>query len=105
MNKQKGQRFRDPNDFALSCRIFVGNLASERTSKEEVTKLFSQYGEIIDIVIRKSFGFIQFDTPQAAQKAIQCENGRLLGGLHLGIFIIYSFYISLYFNIARCVNN
>ena len=81
----RGGRYRDPSDYALSCRIFVGNLASERTSREELTKLFSKYGGIVDIVLRKSFGFIQFDTPKAAKDAIEYENGRLLGGLNLGM--------------------
>lgn len=85
MTNQRGTRFRDPNDYALSCRIFVGNLASERTSREELTDVFSKYGKIVDIVIRKSFGFIQFDNPQSAQDAIKFENGRLLGGLNLGM--------------------
>jgi RNA recognition motif-containing protein len=81
-------RFRDPNDFTLSCRIFVGNLASERTSRDELTEVFSKYGEIVDMVVRKSFGFIQFDTPEAAKSAIDGENGRLLGGLHLGMKLL-----------------
>lgn len=39
----------------------------------------------MDVVIRKSFGFIQFDTPQGAKDAIAGENGRLIGGLKIGI--------------------
>lgn len=86
-NNNRG-RFRDPNDFTLSCRIFVGNLASERTSRDELREVFKKYGDIVDIVLRKSFGFVQFDTPEAAMKAIEGENGRLVGGLHLGMFVV-----------------
>ncbi len=71
-------------DFDLSCRIFIGNLASEKTSKEELEEVFSKYGRIVEIVLRKSFGFIQFDNPQAAQDAIAHENGKTLGGLRVG---------------------
>jgi RNA recognition motif-containing protein len=84
-NQNRGNRFRDPSDRALSCRIFVGNLASEKASPEQLRNLFAKYGEIVDIVIRKSFGFIQFDNPQAAKDAIEFENGRLFAGLHLGM--------------------
>lgn len=69
-----------------NCRIFLGNLASERTSPAELKEIFSKYGKVNDdIVLRKSFGFIQFDTPQAALDAIAGENGRLIGGMRLDL--------------------
>jgi hypothetical protein len=72
---------RQPN-----CRIFLGNLASEKTSKEELHRIFSKYGKIIeDIVIRKSFGFIQYDNPESARAAIEGENGRVIGGMKLDL--------------------
>jgi RNA recognition motif-containing protein len=68
-----------------NCRIFLGNLASERTSKEELQRIFSKYGEIVeDIVMRRSFGFIQYDNPDSASAAIAGENGRMIGGMRVG---------------------
>eukprot|EP00005_Dracoamoeba_jomungandri_P010900 CAMPEP_0174275144 /NCGR_PEP_ID=MMETSP0439-20130205/59668_1 /TAXON_ID=0 /ORGANISM="Stereomyxa ramosa, Strain Chinc5" /LENGTH=617 /DNA_ID=CAMNT_0015367225 /DNA_START=561 /DNA_END=2411 /DNA_ORIENTATION=- len=76
MVKQRG-----PN-----CRIFIGNLATEKTSHAELREIFSKYGRITeDIVLRKSFGFVQFATPEAARDAIKGENGRLIGGLRIDI--------------------
>lgn len=68
-----------------NCRLFLGNLASEKTSKEELRDIFGKYGNIIeDPVLRRSFGFIQYDSSTAALEAIKGEQGRILGGLHLG---------------------
>jgi RNA recognition motif-containing protein len=68
-----------------NCRIFLGNLASERTSKEELSRIFGKYGNIEDIVMRRSFGFIQYDNPDSAHKAIEAENGRIIGGMRVGM--------------------
>lgn len=69
-----------------NSRIFLGNLASEKTSLAELMQIFSRYGRIIEEpVIRKSFGFIQYDNPESARAAIDSEKGRILGGMRLGI--------------------
>ena len=55
--------FMNPNR-PPNCRIFLGNLASEKTSRKELQEIFSKYGEIVEeIVLRRSFGFIQYDNP------------------------------------------
>eukprot|EP01102_Stenamoeba_stenopodia_P022287 TRINITY_DN9231_c0_g1_i1.p1 TRINITY_DN9231_c0_g1~~TRINITY_DN9231_c0_g1_i1.p1 ORF type:complete len:731 (-),score=133.63 TRINITY_DN9231_c0_g1_i1:119-2311(-) len=77
--QQKGQY---PNN----CRIFLGNLASEKTSRAELFDIFGKYGNIVeDIVLRRSFGFVQYDNPQSAIAAIQGENGRIIGGIKVDI--------------------
>lgn len=70
--------------FPPQSRIFLGNLASEKTSKEELSSIFNVYGHILEVVIRKSFGFVQYDNRESAEKAIQAENGRFVGGTKLG---------------------
>lgn len=65
-------------------RLFIGNLATEKTSKEELASIFVKYGNILEISLKSSYGFIQFDTSSALEMAIQNENGRLVGGLRLG---------------------
>ncbi len=75
-----------------SSRIFLGNLPSEKTSREELTQIFSKYGQIVEeIVLRKSFGFIQFDSPEAAKAAIAGEQGRIIGGMRLGTSVVIFF--------------
>jgi RNA recognition motif-containing protein len=69
-----------------NCRIFLGNLASEKTSKAELRQIFSRYGKIIEEpVLRRSFGFIQYDNPSSAQRAIEGEQHRIIGGMRLGL--------------------
>lgn len=47
--------------------------------------MFLRYGNIKEVVIRKGFGFIQFDSSEAAQKAIKAENGRTFRGYKLDV--------------------
>ncbi len=65
--------------------MFLGNLASEKTDKYELAQVFSQFGNIHEIVIREAYGFIQFDSVDAIQAAIAKENGRIIGGIALGM--------------------
>jgi RNA recognition motif-containing protein len=79
-------------------RLFVGNLASERTSARELYDIFSKYGNIIeDIVIRRSFGFVQYDNPKSAAEAIKHENGRMIGGMRIGILFLFSASVANFF--------
>eukprot|EP01114_Cavostelium_apophysatum_P018480 TRINITY_DN5720_c0_g1_i1.p1 TRINITY_DN5720_c0_g1~~TRINITY_DN5720_c0_g1_i1.p1 ORF type:complete len:460 (+),score=82.61 TRINITY_DN5720_c0_g1_i1:169-1548(+) len=68
-----------------NCRIFIGNLASEKTSKEELSDIFARYGKIEEVVIRKSFGFVQYDSTESAEAAIAGENQRIIGGLPIDL--------------------
>ncbi|CAG8529114.1 8474_t:CDS:2 [Paraglomus occultum] len=70
-------------------RLFLGNLSTHSTSKKELYDIFSPYGEILQISIKNSFGFIQYDNPDSVVKAITKENGRVLHGLKLGLEISY----------------
>ncbi|CAJ0907451.1 4876_t:CDS:2 [Entrophospora sp. SA101] len=65
-------------------RLFLGNLSTHSTSKRELYDIFSPYGEVFEISIKNSFGFIQYDNPESIKKAIEKENGRILHGLRLG---------------------
>lgn len=42
-------------DHSATSRIFLGNLASERTNSEELERIFTKYGRILEVVIRKRF--------------------------------------------------
>ncbi|KAI9030393.1 hypothetical protein DFJ74DRAFT_468365 [Hyaloraphidium curvatum] len=83
--------FTSPNSVMFSLpndsRLFVGNLASEKTSKEEMARIFAQYGDVYEIVIKDSYGFIQYDNAESVLEAIRMENGRLLAGLKLDLSV------------------
>jgi len=68
------------------ARLFIGNLASEKTSQAELRSIFEPYGRITEkLVIRRSFGFVQFDTMESAQAALNGEQGRAVGGLKIDL--------------------
>lgn len=63
-----------------STRLFVGNLKSEALTKREFREMWEKYGEVMEVAIHRSFGFVQFAQPEALQAAIQGEQGRMIGG-------------------------
>ena len=68
-----------------ACRLFIGNLPSEQTNESDLRKIFGVHGKVVEIVIRRSFGFIQFEKPEEAQAALKAENGRKIGTCALDI--------------------
>ncbi|KAG0526535.1 hypothetical protein BDA96_06G154100 [Sorghum bicolor] len=62
--------------------VFVKNL-SESTTKEDLLKVFGEYGSITSAVVMigmdgksRCFGFINFENPDAASRAVQELNGK-----------------------------
>lgn len=62
--------------------VFVKNL-SESTTKEDLLKIFGEYGNITSAVVMigmdgksRCFGFINFENPDAASRAVQELNGK-----------------------------
>nr|KAJ3420173.1 hypothetical protein HK105_006006 [Polyrhizophydium stewartii] len=68
-----------------NSRLFIGNLPSEKTTKREIASIFVKYGSILEISLKSSFGFVQYDNPTSCQMAIQCENHRTIGDLKLDL--------------------
>lgn len=48
-------------------------------------RVFGKYGNLVEVIMMKSYGFIQYDNPQSAQEALQGENKKVLAGLTLDI--------------------
>uniref|UniRef100_A0A6T5WAM3 RRM domain-containing protein n=1 Tax=Erythrolobus australicus TaxID=1077150 RepID=A0A6T5WAM3_9RHOD len=73
-----------PSEFKNTpgTRLFIGNFASEGTSADELVEIFSRYGTIIEQpTIRKSYAFVQYDSPEPVLRAIAAENHRTENGL------------------------
>eukprot|EP00178_Gracilaria_changii_P011997 TRINITY_DN338_c0_g1_i1.p1 TRINITY_DN338_c0_g1~~TRINITY_DN338_c0_g1_i1.p1 ORF type:complete len:1149 (+),score=125.36 TRINITY_DN338_c0_g1_i1:1828-5274(+) len=71
-----------------NARVFIGNLASEYTSAKEIVEIFHRYGTLIEEpVLRRSFGFVQYSTAEAASLAVKHEQGRIIGGIALDLSI------------------
>jgi ATP-dependent DNA helicase RecG len=66
-------------------RVFVGNIPYEVT-EEDVSKVFEQFGEVSSVFIpltysrrNKGYAFVEFDRPEAAQKALDASGSIVLG--------------------------
>ncbi|KAJ3135431.1 hypothetical protein HDU90_003832 [Geranomyces variabilis] len=55
-----------------------------RTDRAELARIFAPYGNIAEIVLKGSFGFVQFDSPEACTRATS-ESGRKLAGLSMDV--------------------
>ncbi len=62
-------------------KLYVGNLDYSVT-KDELSELFSEFGEVIEVTIidGKGFGFVEMSEPAEAEKAIADLNGKDLKG-------------------------
>lgn len=72
------------NNLPIGTRLFIGNLPSHSTTTDELMEIFAPYGDILQISIKNSYGFVQYDNVESVKKAIEMENGRTLHGLRLG---------------------
>lgn len=67
----------------MNKKLYVGNLAYEAT-EDELRELFGQAGGVVSTAIirfrdtgrSKGFGFVEMETEEAAQKAIDTLNGQ-----------------------------
>ena len=70
----------------MPAKLYVGNLPYT-VDDEELRKLFSKYGAILEVnIIRdqysgqsKGFAFVQYATPAEAQKALELDGQELSG--------------------------
>ena len=71
----------------MGNKVFVGSL-SWNTDETGLRQAFSQFGEIVEARVisdretgrSRGFGFVTFNNPEEAQKAIEEMNGRSLDG-------------------------
>lgn len=63
------------DEFPDKLRLFIGNLPANTISKQDLFRIFSQYGEVIQIAIKAGYGFVQFRTAEACLECIKGETG------------------------------
>ena len=68
----------------MNSRVFVGNLAAEKVTRQEVEQLFSEYGKVLGVSLHKSYGFVQFAEEECAKSSVKGLNGHSLHDLRLG---------------------
>ena len=62
-------------------KLYVGNLRYS-TTVEELTELFSKYGQVkhVNIIEGRGFGFVEMSQVQEAEKAMEALNGSDFNG-------------------------
>ncbi|QLG75079.1 hypothetical protein HG535_0H04060 [Zygotorulaspora mrakii] len=71
------------HDIPPKSRLFIGNLPLKNVSKEDLFRIFSPYGLILQINIKNAFGFIQYNNPKSVTTAIEKESQELSFGKKL----------------------
>jgi len=63
------------------AKLFVGNLSYQLT-EDELKQTFQSYGSIKEVKLlqTKGFGFVEFESSESAQKALEELNGKELKG-------------------------
>ncbi|KAJ3037160.1 hypothetical protein HK097_003597 [Rhizophlyctis rosea] len=74
------------NTIPPGSRLFIDNLNADRLQRKEVASIFAKYGNVVEILLKENYGFVQFDNWEACWQAIRDENGRSVQGSKWGEF-------------------
>lgn len=73
LSKEAQITTRDMDSLPDNLRLFIGNLPANTITKEDLYRIFSQYGEIVQISIKAGYGFVQYRTDEACAESIKGE--------------------------------
>uniref|UniRef100_A0A7S1V4S3 RRM domain-containing protein n=1 Tax=Sexangularia sp. CB-2014 TaxID=1486929 RepID=A0A7S1V4S3_9EUKA len=76
-----------PGAVPISNRLFLGNLATNYATTQNLRDLFCKYGNVTDVVIKRSYGFVSFSTAEEAARAKAGEDGSNFGGSCMDIAV------------------
>ncbi|KAG0165144.1 hypothetical protein DFQ28_009496 [Apophysomyces sp. BC1034] len=72
------------DNLAPESRMLVRRLPSS-AEKRQIMDYFSNYGEVLEVVLKNNYGFVQFSDSRACAAAVQQENGRHYKGVVLDL--------------------
>ncbi|XP_055911423.1 nuclear receptor coactivator 5 [Eupeodes corollae] len=81
MTEHNGSLVKDPK-LALN-RVFIGNIP--QCTKDDLESIFIPYGKVIDSLVQKNYGFIQFESEEIANRAAKALNKSLFKGNHISV--------------------
>lgn len=68
----------DDTYFQTHPRIYVGRLNGGTIKRKELLEMFAKYGEIVDILMKEEFAFIEYIKADSAVNAIKELNGKYI---------------------------
>ena len=83
-NAQAGTKTNSERQQDIFSRVFVGHLPTDRCTRTDVEKLFSQYGTITGCSVLNGYGFVQYKTPDSVDEAIRHLHGHHFFGANIG---------------------
>ncbi|KAL2925766.1 Serine/arginine-rich splicing factor RS2Z32 [Bienertia sinuspersici] len=75
----RGDRDRDRDRHSSGTRLYVGRLSS-RTRTHDLEDLFSRYGRVRDVDMKRDYAFVEFSDPRDAEDARYSLNSRDVDG-------------------------
>jgi len=81
---QPGTKTNSDRQQDIFSRVFVGHLPTDRCSREDVEKLFSEYGTITGCSVLNGYGFVQYQKPDSVDAAIKHLHGHHFFGANIG---------------------
>lgn len=81
-------------EVVMSTKLYVGNLGFS-TTESTVHDAFAEFGQVVSVALitdratgqSRGFGFVEYDSADAAQRAIETMNGAMLDGRALNVNI------------------
>lgn len=78
----------------MSTKLYVGNLGFS-TAEEQVRDAFAEFGRVVSVSVitdratgqSRGFAFVEYDSAESAQRAIDSMNGAMLDGRALNVNI------------------
>ena len=76
----------------MSTRLFVGNLGFN-TMEQQLRDAFAEFGSVSSVAIitdrstgqSRGFGFVEYDSAEDAERAIDSMNGSMLDGRSINV--------------------
>jgi len=81
---QPGTKTNSDRQQDIFSRVFVGHLPTDRCTREDVEKLFSEYGTITGCSVLNGYGFVQYQKPDSVDAAIKHLHGHHFFGANIG---------------------
>lgn len=71
---------------SVRCRVFIGNLNTDKIGQDDLVDHFSQYGKVFGCSLHMNYGFVQYGCEEDADKAVEATHGSTLFGKRVGMW-------------------